>query len=255
MKKTLFYIGLLLVLIGGFSCGKIDDYPAPAETLTGSVIDSVTGQPIQVEVGPGGIRVRLDELSWSDNPTPYYFYGKEDGTFNNTKLFKGRYRISVDGPFVPIIQTDNNGDTLVDKSIITNISGVTKVDFTVAPLLEVSWVNEPVITADSTITATVQFVRGTDDPAYQANVTDLYLFVIPFPYSYLGNNNFDPRYSTHIIYNGTSGNDQLGKPITIQSSGGKLPYNTSYYVRVGVRTAYGLKQYNYTTTVTVGGNK
>ncbi|RYD92674.1 MAG: DUF3823 domain-containing protein, partial [Sphingobacteriales bacterium] len=99
--KKLIYAGLFLAMFAAVSCSKkYDNYPEPEETINGSVTDSETGAGIQTEAGGNGTRVRMDELSYSDSPTPYYFYSMQDGKFNNTKIFKGRYRVSVEGPFV-----------------------------------------------------------------------------------------------------------------------------------------------------------
>lgn len=243
MKKILLYIATGLTLAAGQACKKnLDNYDGPSETFKGSVIDSTTGKPMQCEIGSGGIRIQLDDLSWSDNPTPFYFYGMQDGTFNNTKIFKGNFRVSVDGPFVPLLQKDNSGNILVDRRQTMQIQGVTTATFWVAPMLKVEWVGDPVLNADSTVSVTVKFSRGTVNPAFQNNITDLFLFVNSNQYT--GNNNYDNRYSTRITYNGNAANAQLGQPVTIKTTG-KLPAGYTYFLRVGARTDFGQKQYNY----------
>jgi len=243
MKKIFYYLSLGMILFTANSCFKTDDYGAPSETLTGSIIDSVTGLPIQTEQG-NGIRIRLDELSWSSNPVPQYFWVMQNGNFNDTKLFTGYYRITpVDGPFVPLIQQDSNGDTIVNNSRMMEINGVTKVNFMVEPFLNVQWVGEPVVNADSTVTVNFKFTRGTTNPDWQFNVTDVYLFVSEVPY--VGNSNFDSRYSTQVTYSGTAGNALLGQTITINTK--VMPGSRNYYIRVGARTADNVqKRYNYT---------
>jgi hypothetical protein len=102
MKRLFYYIALCLVVIAGTSCSKIDNYPAPSDTINGSTIDEVTGATVQTEVGGGGTRVELLETSYSSNPVPIYFQSMQDGTFNNTKVFAATYKVSVQGPFVPL---------------------------------------------------------------------------------------------------------------------------------------------------------
>jgi len=247
-RNILSCICLCAILLTVTSCFKKDDYAAPGETLTGTIIDSVSGAPIQTEQG-SGIRLKLDDLSWNDNPVPLYFWVKQDGTFNNTKLFAGQYRVTpVDGPFVPLVQYDEDGKIVEDNSKTVQVKGVTNVSFTVQPFLEVSWMGDPVVNADSTVTVQVKFSRGTSDPAYQFDVTDVYLFVSEAPY--VGNNDFDNRYSKQISYSGTAGNDEIGKTISITTS--KMPGNRSYYIRVGARTADNVqKRYNYTDIKTI----
>ena len=100
MKRYLYIIPILSVIISGCltSC-QIDNYDGPDATVTGSVIDNATGQPIITE--PYGFRIKMDEISWSDNPTPRYIAGYIDGTFNDKSYFAGTYVATpVDGAFV-----------------------------------------------------------------------------------------------------------------------------------------------------------
>lgn len=242
MKKIFIYSVICMVSAVFSSCFKLDDYGMPDVTLTGSIIDSITGMPIQTEQG-SGIRMKLEQLSWSANPVSQYFWVKQDGTFNNARLFSGRYRVTpVDGPFVPLIQFDGTGDTIVNKSKNLEIKGVTKINFTVEPFLEVEWIKDPVVNPDNSVTVNIKFIRGTNNPLYQFNVTDVYLFVSTTPF--VGNGNFDSRYSTQISYSGTSGNDELGQTVTISTK--VLPTKRTFYVRVGARTADNVqKRYNF----------
>lgn len=250
MKKILYIIAISMIVGVGSSCKKIDNYPAPQETLTGSVVDAVTGKTVQTEVGGNGTRVKLLEISWSNNPTPFYFSSMQDGTFNDTKLFAGRDIVSVEGPFVPLVQTDATGKTIVDQSQTVDIKGVTTLKFSVEPFLRVEWIGEPVYNAATgNITATFKFTRGTGNPNFQQNVSDVFLFVNPN--TYVGNNNYDNRYSQRTVYSGTNGNAQLGQTITLTTNGGMLPGKRQYFLRVGARVAYGLNYYNYTEVKTV----
>ena len=245
MKKSIYYIGLCLSLFVAGACSKeYDNYPAPQETLTGSVTVA-DGKPLQTDASEaGGTRIRLDELSYSDNPVPFYFFSRQDGTFNNTKIFKGKYRISVEGPFVPLLQMDAAGKITVDNRKTVDVAGTTHVDFKVEPFLNVEWVGEPVYNAtNKTITVQAKFTRGTTNAAFQQNVTDIFLFVNPVPY--IGNPNKDDRYSQQISYSGTNGNSLAGQTITITTKG-QLSTSRDYYLRVGARIDYGLKYYNYT---------
>lgn len=99
MKKIIFITAAFCVFF--VSCGKIDNYDAPSATLSGQVIDKVTGKPILTDQ-PNGFRVRYKELSEVyPNAQNYYFWGKADGTFNNSKLFKGQYEVCpVEGAFI-----------------------------------------------------------------------------------------------------------------------------------------------------------
>jgi hypothetical protein len=247
MKKIFYSLATVLVFA---ACSKYDNYEAPGATLRGRVVDAANKNlPIQTETGGNGIRVKLEEISWSDNPTPLYFNCMQDGSFNNTKLFPGTNKISVEGAFVPLVQYDANGQLVVDKRQTVEIgSGVTEIQFEVEPFLRLAWVGEPVVNADSSITIQVRVTRGTNDPAFQADVSDVFFFINSVPY--VGNNNYDNRYSTQMTYSGGAGNAILDSTLTIKTTG-KLPTKRSFWLRVGARTGYGLKQYNYTDIKTV----
>lgn len=243
MKKLLYALTIYGFLLLGASCSKsVDNYPGPGETLTGAVIDTTTGKPIQTEVGVGGTTIVLEELSWSSTPTPYKFYGMQDGTFNNTKIFKGHFRISVEGPWVPLVQKDNSGNITVDRRQTMDISGVTTANFSVEPFFKVEWVSDPVMNADSTVTVNIKFTRGTNNPSFQPNATNISLFVNSD--KYIGNYNFDGRYSNTGQYNNSSVTGLIGQTISIKTIK-PLPGKLTYFFRVGVRNAYGQNLFNY----------
>ncbi len=81
-----------LLMLSSCSMFEIDNYDEPEETIQGRVIDVKTGNPVLTDQGSEGIRVRLTELSWGDNVehNPDFFC-RPDGTFQNTKIFKGNY--------------------------------------------------------------------------------------------------------------------------------------------------------------------
>lgn len=249
MKKTIYFLLISLALVAaGSSCKKqIDNYAGPTETLHGSIIDSATGKNVQSEVSGdngAGTRIKLLEISWSSNPTPLYLATMQDGTYNNTKVFAATYKMTAEGAFVPMVQTGSAGTVLVDRSqTIAVQGGTTTVNFKVEPFLEVEWVGTPVLNADGSITAQVKITRGTSNPAFQQNITDVFLYVNDT--KYVGNNNYDSKYSAHIAYSGTTGNSIVGQTLTIKTIGGALPTKRDTYLRVGARIDYGLKQFNY----------
>src|SRR5215207_3258290 len=95
MKKISFYIvSFALFFLTSCSLFEMDNYELPAETVQGEVVDVATGEPVLTDQGSEGIRVRLTELSWGENVTPNPdFFCMPDGSFQNTKLFKGTYNI------------------------------------------------------------------------------------------------------------------------------------------------------------------
>lgn len=246
MKQLLYF--LILFALGAVSCSKVDNLPGPNCTITGSTIDEGTGNTLQTEIGGGGTRIKLLETSYDSAPVPLYFQSMQDGTFNNTKVFAATYKVSVEGPFVPLVRTDNSGNTISDSSQTIQLKNTATLTFKVQPFLRVEWVGDPVVNPDTTVTVKVRVTRGTTDPAYQQDVTDINLYVSNTKYD--GNNNNDPRYSTLTSYSGSTGTALLGQTITITTKGGALAAQDTY-LRVGARISAGLNQYNYTTPVSI----
>lgn len=241
MKHILYHIILGTALLTTGACSKVDNYTAPDQTIEGRIIDAGTGKNVQTEVvvegsAGAGTRIELRELSWSDNPTPQYLITKQDGTYTNTKIFAGNYRVSADGAFVPLVQTGANP---VDKSKNVDIrGGSTTIDFTVEPFLRIEWVGEPVLNPDGTVSAKFIVTRGTNDVNYQLNVTDINLYINSYPYVGSNTNSFDARYSAVKSYSGTTGNAVLGQTLTFTTIGGALPKKRDWYVRVAARTTF-----------------
>jgi len=227
MKKLFYYTAFCLAVIAGNSCSKIDEG---------------TGATVQTEIGGGGTRVKLLETSYSANPTPEYFQSMQDGTFNDDKIFAATYKVSVEGPFVPLVTTDNTGTVTADSSQTIKLTSKATLNFKVQPFLRVEWVGKPVFNADSTVTVQVKITRGTSNPNYQLDITDINLYVSNTQYD--GNNNYDPRYSKLVSYSGSTGTALLGQTITITTMGGAMPAQDVYF-RVGARINAGLDEYNY----------
>jgi hypothetical protein len=249
MKPILTSAIIFLLMLTFFACSKkIDNYPAPGDTITGSTIDEGTDSTVQTEIGGGGTRVELLETSYDSAPVPIYFQSMQNGDFNNTKVFGATYKVSVQGPFVPLIQTDSVGQITTDSSQTIVLKNTSTLHFYVQPFLRIQWVGTPVINADTTVSVQVIVTRGTNNPAYQQDITDINLYVSNTQYD--GNNNYDPRYSSLTSYSGSSGDSLLGKTITLTTVGGALPAQDVYF-RVGARINAGLDEYNYNAPVSI----
>jgi len=246
MKKLFYYTAFCLAVIAGTSCSKIDNYPAPSDTITGSTVDEGTGETVQTEIGGGGTRVKLLETSYSADPTPEYFQSMQNGTFNDDKIFAATYKVSVEGPFVPLVTTDATGNITADSSQNIKLTSKATLTFKVQPFLRVQMVGKPVFNADSTVTVQAIITRGTSNASYQQDITDINLYVSNTAIND-GNNNFDPRYSKLVSYSGSTGTALLGQTISITTTGGALPAQDVYF-RVGARINAGLDEYNYSTT-------
>lgn len=267
MKNTPFY-ALLCALLSFSSCDlfELDNYDAPSETLQGEVVDVATGERVLTDQGSEGIRVRLTELSWTGVETPTHnpdFYCKPDGSFQNTKLFKGTYNIRIDGPFIPLVREDGNGVPVGDETQTMEISGAAKVKFEVQPFLKVEWVSDPTV-SNGKITARIKVTRAVSEEDFRAkvepmggysssflNVTDVQLFVSGS--SSVGYRARDERWSGKLEYTGSAFNAELGKTVTVQSIGA-IPSGRKVFVRAAARINYETashKRYNYTEPLEV----
>ena len=226
--KIIKYTVLTLFLLAGLMACEVDNYKVPNETFTGKFIDRQTKEPFQTAMGGNGIRIRLMEYSWSESPLPYDMYSKMDGTFNNSKVFKGEYGVTPEGAFVPL------------EEEIFKIEGKVEKTYEVEPLLRVEWVGEPVFNADGTVTVQVNISRGTDNAAYQQPLTEVWLFVNETSYVYYGQHS--TRHSTQLTGTNLSA---LGTTFTITSGQPTGPGSTQnyfptfvrkYFLRVAART-------------------
>ena len=106
-----------------FAGCRVDTYDLPSATLTGKLVLS-DGSPLVTEQ-PNGFRIKLNEIvDGKVSEQSQYFWGKADGTFNNTKIFSGDYRVQpVEGAFFPV------------DPVEVRISGTTELEFEVTPYL------------------------------------------------------------------------------------------------------------------------
>ena len=108
------------LLIAGAACVKKDNYNEPGASFEGNLVED--GSKNNIQIATGNLVIRLEQLSWSATPTPQDIPVKMDGSFKNSKLFPGHYRISIKGGAfwaVPPAELD------IDKSA--------RYDFTLTP--------------------------------------------------------------------------------------------------------------------------
>ena len=268
MKKILFYaLTAASALLCSCELFELDNYDGPGETIRGAVVDAATGNPVLTDQGSEGIRVRMTELSWGDNVehNPDFFC-RPDGTFQNTKIFKGNYNIRIDGPFIPLVRETPDGTILADETITTDIKGTTKVEFKVQPFLNVRIEGDPTV-SNGVIKAKVVVERGVSEQEFKdkiepmgnwndnyLNMTDIQFFV---SYSNsVGYRARDDRWSSSISYAGNSFNDLFGTPVTITSNG-TIPSGRKVWVRAAARINFdtpvgsGTRRWNYSEPIEV----
>jgi len=246
--KLHYIIISMLHLLSFTACNKYDNYEKPDMTLKGVITDSLTGQGLQTQIGDNGVRFRMRDVGYKASPTPWYFTCKPNGEFECTLVPAGTYNVTPLGPFVPLVLTDSNGDTTRNASVTLNINGTVTQNFTVVPFLAITWVGQPVVNSDHTITVQFKVERGTTDPAFQQECSNIYLYVNSSSFN-VGDNNYDSRYTVAV----SNPNDVLGQTLTVTTP--VLPFtNATYYLRAGARINYsvdGVNRYNYNEAIAV----
>jgi hypothetical protein len=247
MKNIIYLAAVCLIFSIAAGCIKADNYPAPNASVSGTIIDSVTGKGLQS--GPNDERMYVLQTNYTAGTAiPFYWDIMPDGSYNNSQVFAENYKIyPTDGAFVPLVYTSNG--TLIDhgsKNIVVKAGQNTATNFTVTPFLSVNWVGEPVLNSDGTVTVQCTVVRGTSNPLWIFNVTDVFFFISNT--SYVSSGSYDNTLSTDIT---SGGNALLGTTLTITSKAA-LGLHQGYYLRVGARTADNVnKRYNYTDVKTI----
>ncbi|EGJ99303.1 DUF3823 domain-containing protein [Dysgonomonas gadei] len=243
MRNTILYIALSLLMILGMASCADDNYPEPKETFRGKFVEKGTNKPFQTAIGNTGVRIRMMEYSWSDTPQPYDFNCKMDGTFNNTKVFKGEYGVIPSGAFVPLTEEK------------MTISGTVEKTYEVEPILKIEWDGEPVVNADRTVTVKVKVAYGSDNTTYQKPLVEGWLFISET--DYVGDFSYSPNYSVKCdpAKMGVGASEILGPngttfTINTSSASKSFPdYARKYFIRFGVRTSVtfdATNRYNYT---------
>jgi hypothetical protein len=119
MKKLIgrFLVGV--VILASSACTKIDNYDGPNASFQGNIVSSAGGN---LPTSGNSTQIRLQQIGWT---APQTIPSKFDGTFEDTKLFKGGYKVvPTGGAFWPVTDT-----------VVVNIAQGTKHDFTVTPYI------------------------------------------------------------------------------------------------------------------------
>lgn len=238
MKNYYIVLVIISILIPLTSC-ELDNYGEPDATLSGRILDQ-NGEQLQTLQGGSNLRLKMEELSWGDSTVtviPFFLNVKQDGSYMNTKVFGGEYRITpIEGPFYPYSE---EGETV-------KISGNATQDFTVTPYLNVEWVTEPSLDENGFVTASIRFTRNEKEGESMPDLNDCQIFISTT--KYCGNNNYDDQL---VASPWEVTNDQESTTIELISSRAVKYVGTTYFVRAGVSCKDAYKKYNYTAIKTV----
>lgn len=214
---------LLILALICFNCGKIDNYKEPDAGVKGKILDSETKELIPAQ-SPNGAQVSLYE---SDSEQPIKFWTKLDGTFENSNVFSGNYKIIVSGPFI----------TKAKDTVRMNIPGG-EVIFEVEPFLRIK-ASAQLDGNKIHVKYTISKSKNTSNKL--ARYTIVYSNLI-----WLDVNNYVTR---HLVNTESLDEmDILNKELsyTIEN----IDTNKDVYVRVGARTI-STDYYNYSTILKI----
>jgi hypothetical protein len=119
MKNIIGRILMGVIILAIAACTKTDNYDGPNASFQGNIVSSTGGNLL---TSGNSTQIRLQQVGWT---TPQTIPSKFDGTFEDTKLFKGNYKVvPTGGAFWPVTDT-----------ILVKIDNGTKHDFTVTPYI------------------------------------------------------------------------------------------------------------------------
>lgn len=104
------------------SCvNELDNYKTPNGGIHGTIVDIETKEPVPLPVqGSTGVILKMMEKG-TEATKSVDFYAKQDGTFDNDRVFDCDYLIKVEGPFT------------APAEVKATISGQTEVNIPVMP--------------------------------------------------------------------------------------------------------------------------
>ena len=240
MKNILYIIlGVLLISASVTSCMEVDNWDAPDATVSGRIIDSYTGENLMTAQGDWGVRIW--ERTWTASaPTSQTLNVKQDGSYNNSKMFAGAYdMLPYGGPFWPV-------DTIKDVAF----GGATEQNFTVVPYLQVLGFEAKLTGLKLTLSAQLKAPIRDGLP----NLLEIKPFLSLS--QFCGANNFidvfdytNKRIQINKSWLETYGDVETSPIITIASLPVKAGY--TYYVRLGANVNDANKKFNYSEIIKI----
>jgi hypothetical protein len=234
MKKLIsnFLLGASILLVS--ACSKIDNYDGPNSSFQGRIIDATTHA--NYLTSGNRVQMKLEQISWSATPTPQYIPSKFDGTFQDTKLFKGTYNITpFGGAFWPVYEPFK-----------MNIQSGSSHDFELTPYITIK--NFSHTLTGTTLTLTFDFEAPI--PAGLPTIIDAQPYVNTTKLVGAGASIRD--YSeVHAFAINKEYTDLTAAQRTVTLTVPDLIPGRTFFVRVGVRLKDSLKNYNISEIVQV----
>jgi hypothetical protein len=229
--KSIRLISIFLCVLFTMGCeNELDNYDAPNGGITGTIIDSETGEAIPLPVqGSNGVIINMFEQGTNATKS-IDFYAKMDGTYENSKMFNCDYKIVVNGPFV--VKCEDN----------VKVNGYTRHDIKATPYSRIS-VNASV----SGTVVTVNYEVKPSDPNFKVSEVNGYWNFAPGVDN--SNSNFAEKSSSSTNVSSGSFTFDLSASKVYSANSYKISANGNrIYVRVSAKTQ---GVYNYSKIIEV----
>lgn len=230
MKKIII---ICLAIWAGFSfssCEK-DNLEGPDATFAGELRDKKTGELIPQEISDGS-RIYFIEMGWGDNPPVQNMVVRRDGTFSNSMMFSGDYKIIMNrGNYVPL----DTIDFKINK-------GKNYYVFEVNPYLRIL---EPEIylTEDRRVVAKFKMEQVTSNQVYRISL---------FAHSHIDvSNKLNIVNRTLNVDRQINDGESFELSINLDEHSSTLRSGQSYYFRIGAQSHGNETKYNYAAPVKI----
>jgi hypothetical protein len=256
MKKIKYLFPCMMLFMASCSLFELDNYEPHNATISGVFQDASTGENVEQEAIYnnmfGGIitarttgYIAVYELGW-DYEKAYYWLVKYDGSYSNTQVFAGTYRLEAnENNFFPVVK-----DNVVIKK------GSNTLDWTVTPYVRIM---DADITFDGTVNkfkATFKLQYGDDTKVNTIYKAMLCCYPDKFVGIALNNCGSDPGASmtTGVVADGITVNTLYIDPAVV-SNASEFKYERTHYFRIAVcaeGAGYNTsRHYNYSPTVAI----
>ena len=214
MKRLYYIFGLSALLLSSCNYFEYDNYEAPNSGLEGTVVES------------------------------RFFWGKADGTFLNTKIFAGKYRITLkEGAFY----------APEPEVVYLKENRLTRLDYSVIPYARVN-IDEITLTGSKQNNLEIKYTiedtekevntEGLDEGLYTLSEAQVF---ISSKSPNVGVNNSETKYTIRAKKEFERGDYEPGVPFQVVEKNVRNLDPGKYWVRIGVRTANPQKRYNFST--------
>lgn len=229
MKKILIICSAIWFCCSFSSCEK-DNLDGPDATFSGELRDKKTGELIPQEVSDGS-RVYFIEMGWGDNSPVQNMLIQKDGTFNNSMIFSGDYKIIMNkGNYVPL----DTIDFKIKKGKNFQV-------FEVNPYLRIL---EPEVYLDGrNVVAKFKLEQVTSNQVYRVSL---------FAHSHIDvSNKLNIVNKTQNVDRQISDGESFELSINLDENSSNLKSGQSYYFRIGAQSHGDETKYNYSASVKI----